>query len=402
MPLNQRLVSLEESASVALADRVRRLQASGRKVIALQTGDPDFPTPGPIVEAACRAIEEGQTHYCNSRGLPELRRAIADNVSRMYGAEYDPESEILVTCGGIHAYYCALMAILGPGDEVLVADPAWMPHANTVRLVGGRAVRVPAPAENGFFPALADWEQALTSRTKALLVNSPNNPTGAVASGDYLGEIVQFAAAHDLYIISDEVYHSILYDGRRHTCVASLPGARSRTLLLNSLSKTYAMTGWRVGFLAAPSQVIEQALKASQHSITNLAPFVQKAAAFALTDSAVASAAQEMAMAYESRKRRVMQLWREAQTSDVGVYEPQGAFYFFLDLRALTISSVEAAASLLEDRSVAMVPGSAYGPCGEGFLRMTIAAADAEIEAGFTHLLDWARLRRGRIAGRST
>lgn len=390
MALNERLVNLSESASVALADRVRRLRTEGKTIWALATGDPDFPTPAPIINAASEAMLAGATHYSFSRGLPKLREAIAAK-HRGQGAEFDPETEILVTCGGVHAYHCALMAILNPDDEVLVPDPAWMTHVNTVKAVGGRPVRVPSVAENNFWPTLADWESCLTSRTVALVVNSPNNPTGKVAEADYLAEVVAFAVAHDLYVISDEVYDGILFDRRKHTCVASLPGAKDRTLLVQSLSKTYAMTGWRVGWLAGPDKVIAQALKAGQNSITNLAPFIQEAAAFALTDADMAKESRTMAEAYERRRDRVVSRYDEAQGGAIRLSAPEGAFYFFLDARGLGLPSQVVAERLLNEASVSVVPGNVYGPSAEGFLRMTIAASDETIDAGFEALMDWAR-----------
>ena len=387
--LNLKLLELEEAATVALADRVRALQSSGRKIYALQTGDPDFPTPGAIVEAAHEAMRQGQTHYCNSRGLPELREAIARKYLETEGVEYDPASEILITCGGVHAYYCGLMAILNSGDEVLVPDPSWMTHVNLVRLAGGRPVRVPARPENGFLPTMSSWEKMLSARTVALVLNSPSNPTGSVACKEYLGQLCDFAARKDLYIISDEVYESILYNGLRHTCSASLPGAKERCLIVNSFSKTYAMTGWRIGYLAAPQRVINQALKASQHSITNVAPFIQKAAIAALCDSTVAFAVREMTGAYSRRRDKVIRMWHESP-GPVRLHEPRGAFYFFIDVRELKMPSCAIAESLLSETGVAVVPGSVYGENGEGFLRMTIAAADETIANGFRCLLDWA------------
>jgi aspartate aminotransferase len=392
LKLNSNLLGLNEAATVALADRVRSLQAAGRKIFALQTGDPDFPTPAPIIDAAYQAMREGKTHYCNSRGLPELREAIGQKLIRTNHAEYNPATEILVTCGGVHAYYCGLTAILNPGDEVLVPDPSWMTHVNLVGLVGGRVVRVPARPEENFLPTMASWERMLSGRTVALVLNSPSNPTGSVASRKYLGELAEFAVRRNLYVISDEVYENILYDGREHTCFSSLRHARDHCLLVNSFSKTYAMTGWRIGYLAAPERVVSQALKASQHSITNLAPFVQKAAVTALSDVNVAAATEAMTSAYARRKANVMQMWRES-AGRIGLFEPQGAFYFFIDVRKLGRPSSEIAESLLNEAGVALVPGSVYGENGEGFLRMTIAAADDVVAGGFCALLDWAASR---------
>ncbi len=374
---------------MALADRVRQLKASGTPVISLQTGDPDFPTPPGVIEVAYRSLKEGITHYTDSRGLPELRRAIAKSLHTKWGVQYDPDHEILVTNGGIHAYYCSLLAILNPNDEVLLVDPAWMPHVNIVRMLGARVVRVPANAENDFWPALEDWSRALSPKTVALVVNSPNNPTGAVATRDYLIALNDFAKAHGLYVISDEVYDNILYDGHAHTCFSSLPDAKDHTILVNSFSKTYAMTGWRVGYLAGNAEVISNALKASQHSITNVAPFIQKAAAFALNDPQTQQFVQNMMRVFSRRRAMTIQLWQTHSGTPIRLYPPQGAFYFFLDVRTLGVPSALIAQNLLNDVLVALAPGSFYGPAGEGFLRMTIAAADQEIQNGFQSVLEW-------------
>lgn len=393
--VNQQLQAMHESATIQLADKVRRLQAAGEKVIALQTGDPDFRTPAPIIEAAARAMAAGQTHYVNSRGLPVLRRAIAARLRAEDGLDYDPETEILITSGGVHATYCAFQAILNPGDQVLVADPVWMTHANMPLVMRGAAIRVLGLPEDGFWPTAAAWEAALTDRTVALVINSPNNPSGMVAPRAYVEQLNAFAAAHGLYVLSDEVYEKLLFNGHKHTRFAALPGAKARALFVNSFSKTYAMTGWRVGYLAAPAPVIDQALKASQFSITNLAPFVQEAAAFALSSPECDQAIAEMVAAYARRADLAMRIYAEAQAAPGGtplrLTAPQGAFYLFIDARAMGRPSAQMAEELLEKHRVAVVPGAVYGPHGEGFLRMTIAASDADVEAGMRAIVAWAR-----------
>ena len=387
--LNRQFEQIRQSATVAMADRILALKASGRAIIGLQVGDPDFGTPPAVQEVALRALGQGLTHYGPSSGTAELREAIALKLRRDEGVAYDPGTEILATHGGIHAYYTALQAILNPGDEVLVPDPTWATHANMVVMLRGRAVRVPAPAEHGFIPPLEAWERALTPATRALVLNHPSNPTGAYPGREYLEALQAFAEAHGLWVVSDEVYGSLHY-GERPTSAAAAGTGKARTLLVNSLSKTYAMTGWRVGFLAAPAPVIQNALKASQNSITCVAPFVQKAAAFALTDPGVQEAAAAMRAAYARRRDLVVDLARARGGSRIRVTPPQGAFYFFLDVRPLGLSSGEACERILEAASVGLVPGSAFGDQGEGFLRMTIAASDAEVAEGFTRILDWA------------
>jgi aspartate/methionine/tyrosine aminotransferase len=295
----------------------------------------------------------------------------------------------LVTHGGIHAYYTALQSILNPGDDVLVPDPSWATHSNMAIMLRGNVIRVPAPAENGFIPHFESWDKALTPNTRVVVLNYPSNPTGAYPTREYLQKLQDFANANDLWIVSDEVYGSLYY-GERPTSAAALEGAKERTLLVNSLSKSYAMTGWRVGFLAAPKAVIDNALKAGQNSITCVAPFIQKAAAFALTDPEIQQVTADMRAAYARRRELVLRLSHELESENVLVTLPQGAFYFFLDFRPLQMTSVEICEQILDDVGVGLVPGSAFGECGEGFVRMTIAASDEDVEAGFRKIVEWA------------
>lgn len=387
--MNYQLDQLTESFTIQLADRVRRMQSQGIPVIGLQTGDPDFDTPRSIIEAAHEAMAAGYTHYSNSRGLPALREAIAARMQNHSHVAYNPVTEILVTQGAIHAYYVGLQAILNPDDEVLLHDPSWQTHANMVKVLRANPVPVAGTVDNGFFPTIEAWQDSITDKTKALVINSPCNPTGSVASEEYLQALVNLAVEHDLYIVSDEVYDNLLY-GRDHISVASISGARERTLLLNSMSKTYAMTGWRIGYLCAPEAIINNALKASQHSITNVAEFIQRAAIVALNDPTVAQEVHIMQKAYTRRRELVLSLYDAYGDTPIELNEPEGAFYFFIDARKLGLSSNEIAERLLVEAQVALVPGSAYGAMGEGFLRMTTAALDKDIEQGFKTLLEWA------------
>jgi aspartate aminotransferase len=387
--LNVQFDSIRQSATVAMADRILALKASGKKIIGLQVGDPDFATPTPVMEVAIKAMSDGLTHYTSSRGNPDLLGAIAKKLQRDEGVSYDPASEILVTHGGIHAYYTGLQSILNPGDEVLVPDPTWATHANMATMLRGNVIRVPAPAENGFIPLFESWEKALTARTRVIVLNYPSNPTGAYPTREYLQKLQDFAKAHDLWIVSDEVYGSLYY-GEKPTSAAAFDGAKERTLLVNSLSKSYAMTGWRVGFLAAPARVIDNALKAGQNSITCVAPFIQKAAAFALTDAENQNATAYMRAAYARRRESVLRISYELESEKVLVTPPHGAFYFFLDFRPLKMTSLEICERILEEAGVGLVPGSAFGVQGEGFVRMTIAASDEDVEAGFRKIIEWA------------
>lgn len=387
--LNVQFDSIRQSATVAMADRIMALKASGEKIVGLQVGDPDFATPPAVMDVAMKAMNDGLTHYTSSRGNADLLAAIAKKLQRDEGVTYDPASEILVTHGGIHAYYTAMQSILNPGDDVLVPDPSWATHSNMAIMLRGNVIRVPAPAENGFIPYFESWEKVLTARTRVIVLNYPSNPTGAYPTREYLQRLQDFAKAHDLWIVSDEVYGSLYY-GERPTSAAALDGAKERTLLVNSLSKSYAMTGWRVGFLAAPKAVIDNALKAGQNSITCVAPFIQKAAAFALTDAENQKATEHMRAAYARRRDLVLRLSHELESEKVLVTPPQGAFYFFLDFRPLKMASLEICERILNEAGVGLVPGSAFGEQGEGFVRMTIAASDEDVEAGFRKIVEWA------------
>ena len=386
---NMQFDSLRQSATVAMADRILALKAAGKKIVGLQVGDPDFATPQAVLEVAYKAMRDGLTHYGPSKGYPELRQAAALKLERDSHVSYDPETELLVTHGGIHAYYLAMQSILNPGDEVLVPDPSWATHANMATMLRGKVIRVPAPAENGFIPHFESWEQAFTQKARAIVLNYPSNPTGAYPGREYLQKLQDFAAERNLWIVSDAVYEDLYYE-EKPASAAAFAGAKERTLLVNSLSKSYAMTGWRAGYLAAPQAVIENALKAGQNSITCVAPFIQKAAAFALTDPEVQKATANMRAAYARRRELVLRIARELESENVLVTPPQGAFYFFLDFRPLKMTSLEICERILDEAGVGLVPGSAFGEQGEGFIRMTIAASDEDVEAGFRRIVEWA------------
>ncbi|MBI3165744.1 MAG: pyridoxal phosphate-dependent aminotransferase [Anaerolineales bacterium] len=392
MNLNTQFELIRQSATVAMADRILALKAGGRNIIGLQVGDPDYGTHPAIAEAALKAIQSGLTHYGPSRGYPDLREAIAAKLKRDENVIYDPASEILVTHGGIHAYYTAMQSILNPGDDVLIPDPSWATHSNMAIMLRGNVIRVPAPAENNFIPHFESWEKALTPKTRIIVLNYPSNPTGAYPTRDYLQKLQGFAKAHNLWIVSDEVYGSLYYGGKP-TCAAAFEGAKERTILVNSLSKSYAMTGWRVGFLAAPASVIDNALKAGQNSITCVAPFIQKAAAFALTDPEIQQVTARMRAGYAHRRESVLRIARELESDKVLVTPPQGAFYFFLDLRPLKMTSLDICERILDEAGVGLVPGSAFGTQGEGFVRMCIAASDEDVENGFRKIVEWAERR---------
>jgi aspartate/methionine/tyrosine aminotransferase len=394
MNLNQQFELIRQSPTVAMGDRVNELKSKGIKIIGLQTGDPDFSTPDSIIDVAVRWMNDGLTHYAPSRGMLELRQAAALKLERDNAVSYDPEGELLITHGGIHAYYVALQSVLNPRDDVLIPDPTWATHVNMVTMLRGNVIRVPAYPENGFLPTFEAWEKAVTDKTRIIVLNYPSNPTGSYPSREYLQKLQDFAGAHKLWIISDEVYENLYYD-EKPTCTSAFRGAKEHTILVHSLSKSYAMTGWRVGYLAAPAKVIETALKASQNSITCVAPFIQKAAAFALTDTSVQQNINIMRAAYGRRRQNVLVVSRDKGESPVQCLPPKGAFYYFLDMRSLKMPSSEICERLLNEAGVGLVPGAAFGKQGEGFVRMTIAAPEKDVEMGIKTILEWAEKAGG-------
>ena len=258
-----------------------------------------------------------------------------------------------------------------------------------VTLLRGNVIRVPAYAENNFLPLKNAWENCLTAKTRIIIINYPSNPTGVYPSKEYMEFLQDFAKNNDLWIVSDEVYENLYYE-KHPVCASSINGSKDRTIIINSLSKSYAMTGWRVGFLAAPKQVIDNALKASQISITCVAPFIQKAASFALTNETVQKYAGEMRQGYAARRQLVMDISAELNSKNVQAVLPMGAFYYFLDMRRMDIDSVTIANRILEEAGVGLVAGSAFGVNGEGFVRMTIAASDQDVNDGYRKIIEWA------------
>jgi len=386
---NLRFDQILQSPTVAMADKVGRLKAQGVPIIGLQTGDPDFKTHPRIVESALNALSGGKTHYSQSQGSLAVRCAISQKHRDRDQIEFDPEREVILTHGGIHAFYVGLQAILNPGDEFIIPDPSWATHANMVRLLGGIPIRIDALPENEFLPTIDAWLSVITTKTKGIIINYPSNPTGVYPQKNYLEELIAICREHDLWVVSDEVYEN-LYFAERPVSVGSIADAKDRVLLVNSLSKTHAMTGWRVGYLCAPEQVVSNALKAGQLSITCVAPFIQEAALTAITDSEVNDYAEEMRKAYARRRQLVLDMIDQNPKNGIKVTAPMGAFYYFLDMRALGLSSIEMSERLLTEAFVGVTAGSAFGKNGEGFVRMTIAASDVEIEQGFAKICEWA------------
>ena len=371
----KKIDSLSESMTVAVSDRARELQQKGVNVVNLGGGDPDFDTPPHIVEAAVAAINKGLTHYVASKGIPELRRAITDKFQRNNHVAYDPGTEIIVTASGKLALYITLAAMLEPGDEVLYFDPAWVSYEPMIRMLGGIPVDVPLRPEDNFILDGDVLKKRVTPRTKAMILNSPNNPTGRVLSSEELNVVARSAQDHGYWVLSDEIYEHIIYDQRRHISLASLPGMRDLTVTLNGMSKAYAMTGWRLGYLGAPAPLCEQILKVQQHVVTCAPSFVQAAGVAALQGPQ--RCVVEMAAEYD-RRRRFM---TDALNSIPGVHcpQPEGAFYLFPKVIYQGLDSNSLAEFMIEKAHVAVTPGSAFGNTGAQNIRLTFATSMANL-----------------------
>jgi len=342
-------------------------------VISLGIGEPDFTSPDHICQAGIRAIQAGETHYTSNSGILELRQALSAHLRRLYGVSYDPETELLITVGVSEALYLALTAVLDPGDEVIVPEPCFVAYVPEVIFAGGSPVRVPTTVENGFQITVETLERARTAQTKAVLLGYPNNPTGAVMTRERLLEIAEWAAHYDILVISDEIYDRLVY-GVPHTCFASLPGAWERTVLLGGFSKSYAMTGWRIGYAAAPAPILGAMRKVHQYTIMSAPTLAQIAALEALLHGE--EAVQAMVAEYDARRRLIV-----SGLNDLGLscFEPRGAFYAFPSIAASGMTSEEFSERLLTEERVAVVPGTAFGSCGEGFVRCSYATSQEKI-----------------------
>jgi len=369
-PLSQAVASVPPSGIRRFFDVAAQLE----DCISLGVGEPDFVTPWHIREAAIWAIEKGFTTYTSNYGLFTLRQRIAAHLKSRYGVDYSPENEILVTVGVSEGLDIAMRALLNPGDEVIFFEPSYVSYPPCVLFAGGVPVPVPTDYRNGFQPDVERLRKAITPRTKAILLCYPNNPTGAVASRTTLEEIVRIAAEYDLYVISDEIYDRLIYDAE-HTCVASLPGAAERTILLGGFSKSYAMTGWRIGYACAPAQVIEMMMKVHQYTILCAPIAAQKAAEEALEHGE--PEVERMRREYDRRRRLIVKRLNEIGLECV---PPQGAFYVFPSIRCTGLRSEEFTEQLLWEERVAVVPGNVFGNSGEGHVRLSYATSLAKID----------------------
>ena len=395
--ISERIASIAESATLAVDAKAKALKAAGRPVIGFGAGEPDFPTPSYIVDAAVEAARTPRFHrYSPAGGLPELKKAIAEKTLRDSGYSVDP-SQVLVTNGGKQAVYEAFATLLNPGDEVLLPAPYWTTYPEAIRLAGGVPVEVFAGPEQGYMVTVEQLEAARTERTKLLLFCSPSNPTGAVYPAEQVAAIGQWAAGHGLWVVTDEIYEHLTYDGVKSTSIATAaPELGDKVVVLNGVAKTYAMTGWRVGWMIAAPDVIKAATNLQSHLSSNVANVSQMAALAAV--SGPLTAVDEMKTAFDRRRKAMV----SALNSIDGVVcpMPEGAFYAYADVRGLLgrefpgaagpvrpRTSAELAALILETVEVAVVPGEAFGP--SGYLRLSYALGDEDLAVGMGRLQEF-------------
>jgi aminotransferase len=349
------------------------LASQMENVISLGVGEPDFITPWHVIESSFYSAERGHTSYTSNLGMLELREAISDYIEAKHGVGYDPTGEILVTTGVSEALDLAIRTLVSPGDEVIVVEPCYVSYKACVLLAGGTPVIVDTHVDNGFRVTAEDIASRLSDRTKVIVLSYPNNPTGAVMDSATLQGIADLAKARDLIVVSDEIYSELTYEGT-HTCVASLPGMRERTVLLNGFSKAYAMTGWRIGYACGNKHIIGGMMKIHQYTMLCAPIIAQKAAVEALRHGE--DAKERMVAEYDQRRRFIVD---KLNAIGLTCFEPTGAFYAFPSIAASGMTSEEFCNELLREQSVAVVPGNAFGACGEGFVRCSYAASLQEI-----------------------
>jgi aminotransferase len=368
-----------------LSQRMSRIKPSGirkffdiaatmKDVISLGIGEPDFTTPEPILKAGIKSLEHGETHYTSNMGIMELRKALSNHLYKMYGVSYDPETEIVITVGGSEALNLAAIALLDPGDEVLIPTPCFVSYQSAVISAGGIPVEIPCKMENNFDIDPKEFRKAITLETKAMLIGFPNNPTGAVATRQSLQEIAKIAEEYDLIVISDEIYDRLVYDVD-HVCFPSIPETRKRTLLLGGFSKDYAMTGWRIGYACGPKEILRGLLGVHQYMVMSAPTAAQYAALEALLNGE--TYVLQMKNEYDRRRRLMVDGFNQI---GIPTFEPKGAFYTFPHVAVTGMDDETFCNKLLKEEHVAVVPGNAFGLGGEGFARACYATDYAQIE----------------------
>jgi len=382
MKVADRMAAIPFSGIRQVFEEVTRLEKAGEKIIHLNIGRPDFDTPAHIKEAAKKALDDSKVHYSSNYGFPELRNALSRKFQEENNLSYDPNNEIIVTVGGNEAVLITMLGLLNPGDEVLIPDPCWLNYFYCVQMAGADPVSVPAREEHGFVPHIDDFRSLVTPKTRMIVINTPNNPTGAVYTTASLEALAQLAVEKDLYVLSDEIYEKMVYDGRRHVSFGSLPGMKERTITVNGFSKNYSMTGWRLGVAAAHPEVISALVRIHQYATICATSFAQMGAVAALNGP------QEdiYRMIAEFDRRRTLVSSALQQMPGIQVSNPAGAFYIFPNIKETGKTSQEMALYLLQEAKIAVVPGHVFGDFGEGYIRLSYANSYENLERAMTQM----------------
>jgi aminotransferase len=387
---------VSERARTVPPSGIRRffeIAATMDDVISLGIGEPDFVSPEPAIDAAIESLRAGKTSYTANAGLGDLRDVVTADLAARYGVSYDPASEIIVTVGVSEAMQLAMLALLDPGDEILIPEPCFVSYGPTAQFAGGEVVYVPTSVEHRFQVTAADIAARITPRSKVLYLGYPNNPTGAVLTRETLEAIAEVVVEHDLLVISDEIYDRLVYGDaydRGHVCLPSIDALRERTVLLGGFSKNYAMTGWRVGYACAPEPILQAMYKIHQYVVMS-APTMSQIAAVAAMEEGQADV-ERMRQSYDARRRTIVD---GLNAAGLPTFEPEGAFYCFPDVTSTGLSSEDFAQTLLEEEHVACVPGDAFGPSGAGYVRCSYATALEDIEEAVTRITRFVDRRRG-------
>jgi aspartate/methionine/tyrosine aminotransferase len=368
MKIAKRMQTIEPSGTIAMAEKAREMQRAGRKILNLDIGEPDFDTPEHIKQAAINAIKSGFTHYTSSKGTPELRQVIADDLATR-NIKANPEKELIVTPGGKHALYCACLATLNPEDEVLILAPTWPTHFQCVKVAEARTIEVSCGSSYNL--DVEALKNGITNKTKMILIGSPNNPTGGVIGPDETKAIVDLAVDHDLLVLSDEIYDRIVFDDLKIRSPASFDEVSKNCIIINGFSKAYAMTGWRMGYAFANEEIIEAMVRVQQSTTTCPASFVQKAGVAALRGPQ--DSIRKMVQEYDRRRKFIVKQLNNI--SGLSCNMPKGAFYVFPSIKKLGITSLEFCSKLLEEEGVSTTPGSVFGDSGEGYIRISYATS---------------------------
>lgn len=366
----KRMDALPFSGIRAVMEKATKMQQAGEKVIHMEIGRPDFDTPEKIKAAANESLAKGNVFYTSNYGTPELRKTIAEHEKEKNNIPYDP-SEVLVTVGVGEGTYAAMAAFLNEGDEILVPNPVWLNYIHVPNSLGAVPVTYSLREVNNYQIDLEELESKITDKTKMIVIVDPSNPTGGVFSRETLDKLADIAIRHDLLVLSDEIYEQLVYDGAEHVSIASLPGMKERTIKLSGMSKAYSMTGWRLGYMCAPKEIIQACVRVHQYTITCASSFVQEASITALKECD--EDVEAMRKEYQRRKDYVVKALNAID--GISCNDPKGAFYIFVNIKSLGMTSMEVAEYLLEKAKVALVPGSAFGSEGEGYLRISYACS---------------------------